>query len=119
MKNPDATARNMDRLMREAGLDESICIFWNAVPWALGGRRGPNAAELVRGVDYLQELIDQLPDLKATAALGRDAQRACRLAGLSAIDVCHPSPLGLYGGGANRWAEHRDGLARAAALAAS
>ena len=116
-KNPDATARNMVRLMREAGLPEDICLFWNAVPWALGGRRSPRADELRRGIAYLTELVALLPELRAVVALGRDAEVACRMAGLDAIGVCHPSPLGLYGGGANRWAAHREGLIRAAALA--
>jgi uracil-DNA glycosylase len=107
----------MTKLMKEAGLSESVCVFWNAVPWALGGRRRPNAAELERGAWYLKELVALLPDLRAVLALGRDAQRACALAGVVSINVCHPSPLGLYGGGANRVDEHRAGLARAAALA--
>jgi hypothetical protein len=117
-KNPDATARNLLRAMEEAKLPERICVFWNAVPWALGGRRTPNREELRRGVGYLHDLVALLPNLRAVVALGRDAQTACRLAGLDAIAVCHPSPLGLYGRGANRWDELVAGLRDAAALAA-
>jgi hypothetical protein len=68
-------------------------------------------------VEYLTDLVALLPELKALVALGKTARRACALAGLEAIDICHPSPLGLFDGGADRRVEHREGLARAAALA--
>ncbi len=85
---------------------------------ALGGRRKPTHAELVRGVGFLREFVKVLPDLKAVVALGRDAQAGCRMTNLSAIEICHLSPLGLFGGGANRWDEARAGLICAARLCA-
>lgn len=53
-KNTDATARNQKRLMREAGLREEVCLFWNAVPWDLLGAN-PTAADKRRGAAYLAD----------------------------------------------------------------
>ena len=47
-------------------------------------------------------------------ACGNDAHEACALAGLDAIEICHPSRLGLRGGGVNREPAHLAGLRKAA-----
>jgi hypothetical protein len=72
--NDDQTARNMRRLWAEAGLDMSVCIFWNAVPWALEGRRKPTSGEIARGARYLRELVQLLPRLQAVLAMGCDSR---------------------------------------------
>jgi uracil-DNA glycosylase len=123
IENDDATARNMRRLWSANGLEVSTCVFWNAVPWALEGRRKPRASEISRGATYLAALAKLLPQLRVTVAMGSEAKRACREAGLEAISVCHPGPLGLYGGPVAAATERRRvleaGLRRAAKLAAS
>lgn len=113
-KNQDAIARNQQRLLAEAGLDEAICTWWNAVPWDTGDRPKPTAEDVRRGAPHLSELVGMMADLRAVVAMGRIPQRACRLAGIDAISSPNPSPLGLYGGGANRWDECRAALAEAA-----
>lgn len=121
--NSDQSALNLRKLMHEASLPESICVFWNAVPWALDRRRDPMPQELDQGVDYLKEFLACLLQRRAVVALGRVAQRACLQAGVSAINVPSPSPLAVAQPGSRpnpksaRWLEIREGLRRAAALA--
>lgn len=121
-KNSDPTAHNQSRLMREAGLSQSVCLFWNGIPYDLEGR-DPKASDVTRGSIYLKQMIALLPDLRAVVAAGNVAQDVCRRAGVDAINVCHPSNRGLSGGvrGARprREKEYRDGLQRAARFAAS
>ncbi len=122
MKNSDPTAKNQARLMREAALSSDLCVFWNGIPYDLGGR-GPKAPDLTRGAIYLREFVVLLPMLQAVVAAGSIAQDVCRRAGLAFIGVCHPSNRGLAGGvrGARprREREYREGLQRAAQLAAT
>lgn len=119
----DQTALNLRHLMREAKLREDVCVFWNAIPWALERRRNPTDDELARGVAYLKEFLGLLPKRRAVVALGRVAQAACRRAGVAVIDVWSPSPLAVAPPGARpsvkaqRWVEVREGLRRAAARA--
>lgn len=119
-KNSDPTANNQTRLMREAGLAEAVCVFWNGIPYDLEGQE-PKAPDLNCGARYLREMIALLPQLRAVVAAGDVAQDVCRRARVEAIAVCHPSNRGLSGGvaGARRQREedYRDGLRRAARLA--
>jgi hypothetical protein len=121
--NSDQSALNLRKLMQEARLEGSSCVFWNAVPWALERRRDPTYDELARGVVYLKEFLALLPNRRAVVALGRVAQRACDLAGIDAIDVPSPSPLAVAeprerpNTKAQRWIELREGLEQATALA--
>lgn len=121
--NYDQTARNVRRLMAEARLSPECVVFWNAIPWALERRRDPTVAELQRGAAYLAEFLALLPRRKSVVAMGLVAQRACRIAGVPAIEVPSPSPLAVAPPGdtasrkAERWLETVKGLARAAALA--
>lgn len=122
-RNSDQSALNLRKLMREAGLDEGSCVFWNAVPWALDRRRDPTPDELTRGAAYLTDFLSLLPEHRAVVALGLVAQRACRLVGIASIDVPSPSPLAVAEPGARpnpkseRWVKIREGLRRAAAVA--
>jgi hypothetical protein len=121
--NSDRTALYLSRLMDEAQLDERICVFWNAVPWALDRRRSPSVGELAQGVGYLREFLDLVPGRRAVVALGDVAQKACRMAGADAIEVPSTSPLAVAPPGpglnskSNRWIKVRRGLAQAAAAA--
>jgi uracil-DNA glycosylase len=120
--NSDQSALNLRRLMREADLDEHLCVFWNAVPWALERRCDPTPNELLRGTAYLDEFLALVPGRRAVVALGAVAQRACRAAAVGAIEVPSPSPLAVAPPGplpnskSRRWVELRIGLERAAAL---
>lgn len=122
-KNDDATARNLRVLMRRAGLLESVCLFWNAVPWDLE-RRNPTAADKRRGASYLRALLGELRSLKVVVASGTDAQEVCDLAAIRSVPVlrvCHPSNRGLSGGTAgaraSRIEDYIDKLKDAARMA--
>jgi hypothetical protein len=117
--NADATAANQRRLFAAAKLPLEACLFWNAVPWDLGDRN-PGGSDLRAGTGYLSELIalivrhDHNRRPPIVIACGNDAQEACALAGLDAIEICHPSNRGLRGGGVNREPAHLVGLRTAA-----
>jgi len=119
-RNTDQTALNLRQLLGESGLRESLCVFWNAVPWALDRRRGPTSHELEKGAAYLKEFLGLVPGRRAVVALGLIAQKACRMAGVEAIDVPSPSPLAVSRPGARptakarRWTQLRSGLEAAA-----
>lgn len=121
--NSDQSALNLRKLMHEAGLSESICVFWNAVPWSLDRRRDPTPQELARGVIYLKEFLALLPQRRAVVALGRVAQQACSQARVTAVNVPSPSPLAVAQPASRpnpkstRWLEIREGLRQAVALA--
>jgi len=119
--NSDQSALNLRKLMHEAGLSERICVFWNAVPWALDRRRDPTRQELARGVVYLKEFLALLSHRRAVVAFGRVAQGACLQARVTAINVPSPSPLAVAKPGPRpnaksaRWIEIREGLRQAGA----
>ena len=111
--NADATAANQRRLLAAATLPLEACLFWNAVPWDLGDRN-LGCSALRAGSSYLSELTAQMLWPPIVIACGNDAQEACALASLDAIEICHPSNRGLRGGGVNREPEHLTGLRKAA-----
>ncbi len=107
--NADATAANQRRLLAAAKLPLEACVFWNAVPWDLGDRI-LGGSDLRAGSGYLSELIALMLRPPIVIACGEDAQEACALAGLEAIEICHPSNRGLRGGGVDRELAHLAGL---------
>jgi hypothetical protein len=111
--NADATAANQRRLFAAATLPLEACLFWNAVPWDLGGRN-LGGSDPRAGAGYLSELIALMAQPPIVIACGNDAQEACALAGLDAIEICHPSNRGLRGGGVNREPAHLAGLRKVA-----
>lgn len=113
--NPDATARNERELLAEVGLPQSACTAWNAIPWDIQDER-INQSHRRRGASYLNDLLRLFENPPVVVAHGQEAHRVCRLAGVAAIEIPMTSPLGLYGGGANRWSAAADGLRRAAEI---
>jgi N utilization substance protein B len=93
--NEDRTALNMRQLLAAAGLGPTDCLFWNAVPWHLEGRRKPTSEEIKRGARYLHDLYGLMRSRPVVVGMGNEAKRACELAGIPAIGTWHPSPLGL------------------------
>jgi hypothetical protein len=112
VRNPDRTAANQRRLFAAAELALEMCLFWNAVPWDLGGRN-PTRSDLRAGAAYLLELIGLMREPPIVVACGLAAHSVCSSARLDAIEICHPSDRGLYGGGANREPAHVAGLREA------
>jgi uracil-DNA glycosylase len=113
LQNPDATAANQRRLFAAARLPLEACLFWNAVPWDLKGRR-PSSADLHAGAQYLAQLVSLMNQPPIVVACGNTAHDACAKAELEAIEICHPSNRGLRGGGVNREPDHIAGLRTAA-----
>lgn len=96
--NNDATAQNERRLIDAAGLPRGICVFWNAMPWDLNGRK-PTSSDRRRGAVYLSALLERLPRLRAVVACGADAHLVCALADIEdVLQTCHPGNRGLNGG---------------------
>lgn len=60
---------------------------WNA--WPFWQREKPNATELRRGAEYLKQ-VHRLVTPPAVYAVGRVAERACVLAGITCTYVPHP-----------------------------
>jgi hypothetical protein len=76
--NPDGTARNQRELMAEAGLSESIVTWWNAVPWDVGDRPRPTAADIRQGAPYIRDLVDRMPRLFRVGDLREARERRLR-----------------------------------------
>jgi hypothetical protein len=113
VRNPDRTAANQRRLLAAADLPLEVCLFWNAVPWDLGGRN-PNSSDLQAGASYIAELVGLMVQSPIVVACGDAAHKVCARANLDAIEICHPSDRGLHGGGINREPAHLAGLKEAA-----
>ena len=113
LRNNDQTARNQRKLFAEAGLDPKICVFWNAVPWDLDGRKA-GSADKARGAAYLRDMLQMFDRPPVIVACGKDADEACGSIGATnAITVCHPSMQGL-----NRYPTNRPKHVRGLRLAA-
>lgn len=99
--NNDPTAHNMWMFRKRAGLDASVGVHWNIVPWYLDGGK-PQATHLERGARLLIELLGLLPRLEVVVAMGRDAQRGWLLCQqklgrrhIVTVPTWHPGNLAL------------------------
>jgi hypothetical protein len=121
--NDDATAENMWRLLREAGIERSRdVVTWNIVPWYLGSDtkiRQAAQRDLDEARPHLIELLGLLPSLVVAVLIGKRAAYGWRYlrATLPTIEVPHPSPRNLNSRPWSR-AAIRTGLATARTLSA-
>lgn len=97
--NPDQTARNMNGLLRDAGLDRRDVLLWNIVPWYVGDEnriRPVERADVDEALPYLGELIGLLRGLRVVVLVGKKAQSARsairRLTRVPILETHHPSP---------------------------
>jgi len=96
--NEDPTAINMTDILRDARVDRSHVVFWNAVP-AWNGERRITAAEISRARTLLPELLARLPHLRVIVCVGRRAQALLNQmpevlpGGVRRLDSFHPSML--------------------------
>lgn len=72
--NPDPTADNFTWLRDQAGLDPSICLHWNVVPWFIGKRDA--TAEARRARPWLERFLTELTDLRVVVCMGNHARDA-------------------------------------------
>ena len=76
MENDDPTAERICGLFRDAGIDATDIIPWNAYPWYIN--RSPRAAELNAGIAPLKRIIDLLPKLQVVMLHGGSAHDGWR-----------------------------------------
>lgn len=100
--NPDPSARNMTRLLAEAGFDRREVVLWNVVPWYVGdGRkiRPVRPGDIEQALPYLRALIGLLTSLQVIVLVGRKAQAAradiAKMTGVPLVDSFHTSNLAM------------------------
>lgn len=77
--NPDPTAENMKRTLREAGFLRSDVVLWNVVPYyvsTIDQNRNATVAQIKNAIDYTQAFVDELKSLRIVVYCGLNAQRA-------------------------------------------
>jgi len=77
--NPDPSARNMGKILDEAGFARSDVLLWNVVPYCISTEtqsRHATTAHIREAIPACQAFIDCLPKLVAVVFGGRSAQRA-------------------------------------------
>ena len=104
LTNPDPTARNFQRQLREAGIGKEDIAVWNVVPWYLGdeGRRkirGANSVDIRGGLKYLKSLVAAMPKLQSIVLVGSAARKAhvflSRVTTARILSCHHPSAQAL------------------------
>jgi uracil-DNA glycosylase len=97
--NPDQSARNFRDQLRKAGIDRSEIAIWNIVPWYLGDGKKIRAAgvsDVLKGLNYLYDLIRILQKLEFIVLVGGAARRAhtflSHKVNIRILGCHHPSP---------------------------
>ncbi len=95
--NPDQTARKMSELLEP--FPRKDVLIWNIVPWINcenGKKKNPNKAQIEAGALHLNNLISQMPRLRALVLVGKSAWKAKKLLMFpenKIFETWHPSPL--------------------------
>ncbi len=97
--NPDPTARNMNELLRDAGIPRHDTVLWNIVPWYVGdgaGRiRAVSREDIREALPHFGSLLELLPKLEVIVLIGKKAQSAAqelrRQTRLPFVSTPHPS----------------------------
>lgn len=97
--NPDQTARNMNALITNAGIQRHDILLWNIVPWYVGdGKRirPVNNDDLRESLPYTKQLLASLFHLQLIVLVGKKAQAATsvlrQVTSLPFVATYHPSP---------------------------
>jgi hypothetical protein len=121
-ENDDPTSARQRSALRGAGIDPSVCVWWNASPYHVGYKGELHEPDIARGARYLREFVALCPDLRVVVAMGSGAHsvatRAWPFPGSVdlAQPILSPHPM-IYGrGGAERRAQLKADLRRAAKL---
>ncbi len=99
--NPDETARTFLEVNEEVGIDRSLTVTWNLIPWFIGTGGEKDRAfreDLERAMPYLRELVLLLPAIEAIVLVGSNTWKqeglVRSLAPAKKIFTCPtPSPL--------------------------
>jgi len=108
--NNDETAKNFFEVNVAAGIPRKKTITWNIVPWDIsddGKKKAPASSDIETGLEYLNRLIDRLPDLRVIVLVGKKAQEVEGELSATHVDIridhCpHPSPLNVNTNPQNR-----------------
>ena len=112
--NNDLSARRLNELLAEAGIDAQETALWNVVPWYIGNEEGTKirparVADLRNAGPALGELLPLFRGLRAVVLVGRKAQHKvirerihATASGVKIFECYHPSPLVLNGRPENR-----------------
>jgi hypothetical protein len=111
MLNEDQTSRKQRAAVEASGLERSVAMHWNAVPWPVP--KGTAPKHVSAGGRSLVRLVELLPDLRGILALGATARLvtdevqviSSRVRGLEFNHSAHPerpSNAALFD--AYRWA---------------
>jgi uracil-DNA glycosylase len=97
--NPDQSARNFRDQLHKAEIDRGEIAIWNIVPWYLGDGNRIKAAcvsDVLKGLNYLYELIKILKKLEFIVLVGGAARRAhtflSHKVNIRILGCHHPSP---------------------------
>jgi len=99
--NNDETAKNFFNFNEEAGIPRKNTVTWNIVPWDIslnGKKQTPQKSEIETGLNYLNRLINRLPNLRVIVLVGKKAQKVeeqlrVRFTDIEIAKCYHPSPL--------------------------
>jgi uracil-DNA glycosylase len=121
--NRDPSAIRFCKSIREANIDPTVCVWWNAMPYHLGYSGPLREPDVSAGARYLRGFIERFDDLRVVVAMGKGAHQV--MSRLLSEDmelppvIKTPHPL-IYGTGASaRMTELRQKLRKVARLAAS
>ena len=97
-ENADPSARNFEEASDAAGLDRTLTVSWNVVPWQ---HPSPPAAVVREALPWLGKLLGLLPELRVVVLCGGTAQQATgylyrHYPKLCVLHAPHPSNRGLY-----------------------
>lgn len=104
LTNPDPTARNFQRQLREAGIGSEDIAVWNVVPWYLGDEehrkiRRANSVDVQAGLKYLGAVVAAMPRLQCIVLVGGAARKAhvflSRVTTARILSCHHPSAQAL------------------------
>lgn len=70
--NRDQGAVRHSRYLREAGIEFSDVLSWNAIPWV--GANFDESDEIFRGAQALARVIEMMPELRVIMLHGREAK---------------------------------------------
>jgi uracil-DNA glycosylase len=112
--NPDPSARNFRRQLEEAGIDRSEIAIWNTVPWYIGNSkkskiRAAKSDDIRNGLQYLAEVILEIPDLKFIILMGGTARKAhvyLSRTTTARILSCHHTSMQVQNSNPNAFAEN-------------
>lgn len=108
--NPDETAKNFFELNKIAGIDRSVTVCWNVVPWYIGTEtkiRPANYNDIEQALASLKRLLELLPKLRIIVLMGKKAahveSKVLKMnPTVKIFTIPHPSPLFI-----NRLPENR------------